>query len=200
MQQRGSPNAGDGQSQRWVPNAGKASENPVGCTDTDRLALRRPCAQCLKTRGQFRRDSAANACEEEEAAQYDRNGVDWMTEEQHEALDGGDLDKEESEADRQKVEADSPFCETGRSRFSAVAERQQGCKDQDQSECPRLGERCHQHEIAPIEQRYAAKRASLQKLRQRPPFEEIEKVRPVVGRRCDVKLVITKELIAFWPK
>ena len=124
-----------------------------------------------------------------------------MTEEQHEALDGGDLDKEESEADRQKVKGDSPSRETSSSGLPAVAaERQQGCKDQDQSERRRLDERRRQQEIAPIEQRYAADRASLQKLRQRPPFEEIEKVRPVVGRRCDVKLVITKELIALWPE
>src|SRR5438876_856243 len=124
-----------------------------------------------------------------------------MTEEQYEALDRGDLDKQESEADRQKVEADSPFCETSSSWFSAVAaERQQGCKDQDQSEYRRLDKRCRQYEIAPIKQRYAAERASFQKLRQRPPFEEIEKVRPVVGRRCDVKLIIMKELIALWPE
>src|SRR5436305_15265496 len=72
-----------------------------------------------------------------------------MTEEQYEALDRGDLDKQESEADRQKVEADSPFCETSSSWFSAVAaERQQGCKDQDQSEYRRLDKRCRQYEIA----------------------------------------------------
>src|SRR5262245_8759657 len=182
-----------------MPSAGKASEKPVSCADTERLALRRSCAQSLKTRGQFRRDSAADAREEQEAAQHDWDGVDWMTEEQHEALDGGDLDKEESKADRQKVEADSPFCET--SSIPAVsAEQQQGCKDQDQRERSRLDERCRQHEIAPIEQRHAAERASLPKLRWRAPFEGIEKVRPVVGRRCDVKLVITKESIALRPE
>src|SRR5262249_60143990 len=92
-------------------------------------------------RSQFRRDSAADAREEEEAAQHDWDGVGWMTEEQHEALNGGDLDKEESEADRQKVEADSPFCETSSRRFSAVAPApQQGGKNPDQSQGRRLAE------------------------------------------------------------
>ncbi len=78
--------------------------------------------------------SAAEACEEEKAAQHDWDGVDWMTEKQHEALDGSDLDKEESEADRQEVEGDSPSGETSSSGLPAIAaERQQGCKDQDKT-------------------------------------------------------------------
>src|SRR5260221_12739661 len=97
---------------------------------------------------------------EEKAAQHDWDGINWMTEEQHEALDGGDLDKEESEADRQKVKGDSPSRETSSSGLPAVAaERQQGGKDQYQSERRRLDERRHHHSLAPIEQHYPPERA-----------------------------------------
>src|SRR5207253_155658 len=82
MHERGRPDAGDGQRQRW--DAGKASENPVGCTGRDRRAP--PRLQCLKTCGQYRCDSAPQAGEKEKAGEHDRDGVNRMTEEQHEAL------------------------------------------------------------------------------------------------------------------
>jgi hypothetical protein len=44
-----------------------------------------------------------------------------MTEEQYEALDGGDLDKQESEADRQKVEADSPSARSSALRTNGTS-------------------------------------------------------------------------------
>src|SRR6516164_5533404 len=53
---------------------------------------------------------------------------------------------------------------------------------------------------SPNQQRRTAERAPLQELGQRPPFEEIEEVRSVVGRRRDVKLIVPKEFFALWPK
>src|SRR5262249_31027157 len=58
----------------------------------------------------------------------------------------------------------------------------------------------HQHDVAPIKKRRTAERAPLQKLGQRLPFEEIEKVGSVVGGRRDIKLVVPKEFFALWSK
>src|SRR5262249_7976529 len=81
-----------------------------------------------------------------------------------------------------------------------TAEPQERCEDQDQSQHRRLHKRRHQHGVAPIKQRRTAESAPLQELRQRLPFEEIEKVRSVIGGRRDIKLIVPKEFFALWPK
>src|SRR5262249_24085835 len=124
-----------------------------------------------------------------------------MTEEQHEALDGGNLDEEESKTDRQVIEGNAPSGKiSGRELPPIVAERQQGCKDQNQSERCRLDDRRRQHEVAPIEECRPAERTSLQRAGQPPPLEEVEEVRTVVDGRCDVELVVAKECVALRPE
>ena len=56
-----------------------------------------------------------------------------MTEEQHEALDGGDLDEQERKADRQKVEGDAPSREIGGRGSAARGRATQRQQDQDEA-------------------------------------------------------------------
>ena len=113
-----------------------------------------------------------------------------MTEKQHEALDGSDLDKEESEADRQEVEGNSPSGETSSSGLPAIAaERQRGARIRTKASAAAWTS-VADRSGSPSRAWPPRLSARAQKLGQKAPFEKIEKEGPIIARRLNRELVV----------
>src|SRR5260221_594168 len=155
------------------------------------LIARRVARMALAT--EARRNAAAEAREHQEGAEHHRNRIDRVAEEQHEALDRGDLDEEKAKADGQEIESDPPPVRDG---FARAMPQGQGRQDEDEAEHERLNQRRDQDEIAPIEQRRSAEGASLEQVRQGVPSDEIAEGRPVLARWREIELVALDECLA----
>ena len=134
---------------------------------------------------------ATETGEGKETRKHDSDSVERMAEEQHEALDEGDLDEEEGQAQGKEIEPEaqpvygSPEC------APAKPERQQ---DQDGAEDRGLDERRHQDQVAPVEHRGPTLGAQRQEFGQGAPAEKVEEIGPIVSGRRNIELVALGEV------
>ena len=99
--------------------------------------------------------------------------------------------KRNAEAEREEVAGDAGLRERAaerRRRRSAS-----GARISTAESAAAWTQRREQDEVAHVEQRGRALRPERQQLGQEAPFEEVEEVGPVVGRRRDRELVVLEE-------
>jgi hypothetical protein len=106
-----------------------------------------------RPRLELRAEAAAHTSEDEETAEHDGDRVNWMTKEEDEALNCGNLHEEKGKANRQEVDGDAPSV---RRRCGASAVEPQWRQDNHEAKHTRRHQRREQDKVTAVKQYSAA--------------------------------------------